>query len=81
MRKEEIDCLQGIAERILLLCANAQIENEEVNKKAVQFRRSIKIVFGDEMKQNPAWTEKEMREMPYLKDLSYRFTSGVHQYR
>lgn len=81
MRKEEIDYLQGIAEKILLLCANAQIENEEVNKKAVQFRRSIKIVFGDEMKQNPAWTEKEMREMPYLKDLSYRFTSGVHQYR
>lgn len=82
MRSEEVKELQGIAERLLLLCARAKIENLESEAKVLQFRKKIKIVFDDETGQISAgWTAKEMKEMPNLKDVKYRFTAGVHQYR
>lgn len=81
MRKEEIDCLQGIAEKILLLCANAQIENSEASQKVIDFRKIAQVVYGNKKGRSSEWTEKELKEVPYLKDLKYRFISGVHQYR
>lgn len=82
MRSEEVKELQGIAERLLLLCARAKIENSESEAKVLQFRKNIKVVFNDETGQSSAgWTAKEIKDMPGLKDLHYRFTAGVHQYR
>lgn len=82
MRSEEVKELQGIAERLLLLCARAKIENSESEAKVLQFRNNIKVVFNDETGQISAgWTAKEIKDMPGLKDLHYRFTAGVHQYR
>lgn len=82
MRVEEINYFQGLAEKILLYCANARIENNESANKVLQLRQRIKIVFDNETGQISAeWTAKEIREMPSLKDVHYRFTAGVHQYR
>lgn len=48
MKKSEIDCLQSIAEKLLLMCANAQIENDDLSNKVVQFRNSVKIIYGND---------------------------------
>lgn len=82
MRVEEINYFQGLAEKILLYCANARIENSESKNKVLQLRQKIKIVFDNETGQiSKGWTAKEIKDMPSLKDIHYRFTAGVHQYR
>lgn len=48
MKKSEIDCLQSIAEKLLLMCANAQIENDDLSNKVVQFRNSVKIIYEND---------------------------------
>lgn len=81
MTKDEISVLQGIAEKLLILCANADIENGKINDKVVNFRSKIKVVFDNKITQESGFTKKEIKEMPFLKDMHYRFTCGVHQYR
>lgn len=82
MRNDEVKKIQDIAQQLLLICAHARIENSETESKVLQFRKKIKIVFDDETGQTSAgWTAKEVKELPSLKDVKYRFTAGVHQYR
>lgn len=40
-----------------------------------------KFILTDKKGLSEAWTKKELKEMPYLKDLHYRFIDGIHQYR
>lgn len=47
MRQREIDFLQSIAEQLLLFCAEARIENDDVEKGCVQFRSQLKIIEGE----------------------------------
>ncbi len=81
MTKDEISVLQGIAEKLLILCAGARIENNKIDEKVLNFRNNVKVVYNVKKGGISDFTKKEIKEMPYLKDLHYRFIDGLHQYR
>ena len=54
------------------------------NKTVIEERRSADedLKLNKEIKNREVWTAKEVQNMPYLKDLHYRFTcDGLHQFR
>ncbi|MBQ3115463.1 MAG: hypothetical protein IJC07_00370 [Clostridia bacterium] len=97
MNDKDLSFFQSIAEKILVYCAQATINNSEKILHAEEFRQQFRLV---ENKKAPSeesasvdlqfnivqnrewWTAKELKELPYLRDLKYRKTAdGLHQFR
>lgn len=90
MKKEQFEHIENTLRELALYIRNARIEEEKEN-----FRKLFYVVKDNvaplrnktvDLKLNilnaRLWTEKEQKEMPYLKDLKYRKTqNGIHQFR
>lgn len=74
------------------------VHNCKVDEEKEKFKRQFTVVYNKESapmrasedsklnrkrcKSQKVWTEKEIKEMPYLKDIKYRKTqNGIHQFR
>ena len=84
MTNEEINALQEIADKILLLISKASCFNEALDSITLEARQRICLLSEDlQLKRNgqEIWTKKEIKELPFLKDLKYRKIRDVHQFR
>ena len=97
MQQKDIEFFQSIATQIILYVADAGIENERAEERAkVQREKMLKfweeraadvarqtevLKLNTELQNRKLWTDKEIEEMPNLKDLKYRFHRGVHEFR
>jgi len=95
MTDNDIAFLQDIAEQLLLYCADSRIKNRAIKKRAEDAR--LKFLFlkkqsADEsvplevsqlnIQNRQPWSIKELKELPFLKDMKYRLTAnGYHQFR
>jgi integrase len=59
--------------------------SEKVERFLDQFdvtERNVDLQQNSENTENPlVWTKKEMKELPYLKDLKFRYKNGIYEYR
>lgn len=92
MTESDVKFFQGIAERIMLYCAQARIDNSEVAKvidfNRAQFKLHKKntaeaVAVDKKLNGNcQFWTAKEVKNLPFLKNLKYRqIPGGLHQFR
>ena len=92
MTDKDVEFFQGIAQQIMLYCAKSRIDNKEVNKIIDFNRAKIKLYKKDPAEAVPVdkqlnenllfWTAKEVKELPFLKNLKYRkIPGGLHQFR
>ena len=96
MRQKDIDFFQSLITEMLLYMANAGIENEKNEAQANELRKRFKVISeqraadaaqrvalqsNSKLLNRGCFTQKELIEMPNLKDLKYRYHSGVHEFR
>ena len=87
MKKEQFEHIENALRELALYIRNARIEEEKEN-----FKKLFYVVKDDvaplrnkteDLKlNNQLFTQKEIKEMPFLKDLKYRkLKNGIHQFR
>ena len=92
MTNKDIDFFQGIINDILRYITSAEISNEQEEQRQAEHRALFKVIYPSQWrssedlqlnKQNiEFWTVKELRDMPFLKDVKYRqLKNGIHQFR
>ena len=97
MTNSELEILQEIANKLLTLCATAELKNQESCRQAELARARFLLLSGDRSSPNDVvsklntekksideiFTKKEISQMPKLKDLSYsyRYSDGIHEFR
>lgn len=93
MTNKDIDFFQNVINDILRYITRAEIKNETDEQRANNQRALFRVFTNtaDAVKKEALqlnisnlefWTDKELKDMPYLKELKYRITkNGIHQFR
>ncbi len=87
MKKEQYEYIENTLRELALFIRNARIEEEKENFKKLFYVVQDNVTplrnkTVDSKLNNQWFTQKEIKEMPFLKDLKYRkLNNGIHQFR